>query len=103
MVPDKRLSQAAAMNTNFRNLALWAIIGLLVVALVMLFQQPSQRTAVRDITYSELLSQIEQGRVHDVTIAGNEVLGHLMIIASSQLTRRMKQISSRACKLKTFQ
>jgi cell division protease FtsH len=42
----------------------------------MLFQQPSQRTAVRDITYSELLSQIEQGRVHDVTIAGNEVLGH---------------------------
>ncbi|MBM3575929.1 MAG: cell division protein FtsH, partial [Alphaproteobacteria bacterium] len=64
------------MNTNFRNLALWAIIGLLVVALVMLFQQPSQRTAVRDITYSELLSQIEQGRVHDVTIAGNEVLGH---------------------------
>ena len=76
MVPDKRLSQAAAMNTNFRNLALWAIIGLLVVALVMLFQQPSQRTAVRDITYSELLSQIEQGRVHDVTIAGNEVLGH---------------------------
>ena len=64
------------MNANFRNLALWAIIGLLVVALVMLFQQPSQRTAVRDITYSELLSQIEQGRVHDVTIAGNEVLGH---------------------------
>ena len=31
------------MNANFRNLALWAIVGLLVVALVMLFQQPSQR------------------------------------------------------------
>jgi len=27
------------MNAHFRNLALWAIIGLLVVALVMLFQQ----------------------------------------------------------------
>ncbi len=64
------------MNANFRNLALWAIIGLLVVALVMLFQQPSQRTPIRDISYSELLSQVDQGRVHDVTIAGNEITGH---------------------------
>src|SRR5574341_166529 len=64
------------MNANFRNLALWAIIGLLVVALVMLFQQPGQRTPIRDITFSELLTQIDQGRVHDVTIAGSEVTGH---------------------------
>jgi cell division protease FtsH len=64
------------MNANFRNLALWAIVGLLVVALVMLFQQPSQRTAVREISYSEFLSQIDQGRIHDVTIAGNELMGH---------------------------
>ena len=64
------------MNLNFRNFALWAIIGLLVVALVMLFQQPNQRTPIRDISYSELLSQVEQGRVHDVTIAGNEITGH---------------------------
>jgi len=48
----------------------------------MLFQQPSQRTAVRDITYSELLSQIEQGRVHDMTIAAMKFLAILMIIAS---------------------
>ncbi|MBY6240527.1 ATP-dependent zinc metalloprotease FtsH [Methylosinus sp. Sm6] len=64
------------MNANFRNIALWAIIGLLVVALVMLFQQPGQRTPIRDISFSELLTQIDQGRVHDVTIAGNEITGH---------------------------
>ncbi len=64
------------MNPHFRNLALWAIIGLLVVALVMLFQQPGQRTPIRDISYSELLTQIDQSRVHDVTIAGNEIVGH---------------------------
>jgi len=57
-------------------LALWAIIGLLVVALVMLFQQPGQRTPIRDISFSELLTQIDQGRVHDVTISGNEINGH---------------------------
>jgi cell division protease FtsH len=64
------------MNANFRNIALWAIIGLLVTALVMLFQQPGQRTQIRDISFSELLTQIDQGRVHDVTIAGNEITGH---------------------------
>jgi cell division protease FtsH len=64
------------MNANFRNIALWAIIGLLVTALVMLFQQPGQRTQIRDITFSELTTQIDQGRVHDVTIAGNEITGH---------------------------
>ena len=33
------------MNPNFRNFALWVIIFLLVVALVMLFQNPGQRAA----------------------------------------------------------
>jgi len=64
------------MNAHFRNVALWAIIILLVVALVMLFQQPSQRASMRDITFSELLTKIDAGEVHDVTIAGNEISGH---------------------------
>jgi cell division protease FtsH len=32
------------MNANLRNFALWVIIGLLVLALITLFQNPSQRT-----------------------------------------------------------
>ena len=35
------------MNPNFRNFALWVIIILLVVALVMLFQNPGQRAPRR--------------------------------------------------------
>ena len=65
-----------AMNPQIRNIALWTIIGLLVAALVLLFHEPSQRTSIRDITFSELLTQIDQGRVHDVTISGNEITGH---------------------------
>ena len=64
------------MNPNFRNFALWVIIFFLVVALVMLFQNPGQRQQAQDITFSELLTQVDQGRVRDVTIAGNEVSGH---------------------------
>ena len=64
------------MNPNFRNFALWVIIFFLVVALVMLFQNPAQRQQTQDIAFSELLSQVDQGRVRDVTIAGSEITGH---------------------------
>ncbi|MGD0634019.1 MAG: ATP-dependent zinc metalloprotease FtsH [Beijerinckiaceae bacterium] len=64
------------MNPNFRNFALWVIIFLLVVALVMLFQNPGQRPASQEITFSQLLTEVDQGRVREVTIAGNDVTGH---------------------------
>ena len=64
------------MNPNFRNFALWVIIFLLVVALVLLFQNPGQRAQTQDITFSQLLTDVDQGRVHDVTIAGSEISGH---------------------------
>ncbi len=64
------------MNPNFRNFALWVIIILLVVALVMLFQNPGQRAASQDITFSQLLTEVDSGHVREVTIAGNEITGH---------------------------
>ncbi len=64
------------MNPNFRNFALWVIIFFLVVALVMLFQNPAQRQQTTSITFSELLNQVDQGRVRDVTISGNDITGH---------------------------
>jgi cell division protease FtsH len=64
------------MNPNFRNFALWVIIFLLVVALVMLFQNPGQHVPTQDVTYSQLLSEVDQGHVREVTIAGNEITGH---------------------------
>ena len=44
------------MNPNFRNFALWVIIFLLVVALVMLFQNPGQRSQTTEISFSQLLT-----------------------------------------------
>ncbi len=62
--------------SNFgKNLALWAIIGLLVIALFQLFQSPSSRGPVRDLPYSELLAEIEAGQVRDVVIKGDKVTG----------------------------
>ena len=63
------------MNPNYRNLALWAIIAVLLVALFNLFQTPQQRGAVREVAYSEFLQDVSAGRVKSVTIAGDRITG----------------------------
>ncbi len=63
------------MNSNFRNLALWVVIGLLLIALFNLFQSPTQRTSATEISYSQLLSEVDAGQIRSVTISGNEVTG----------------------------
>lgn len=45
------------MNPNFRNFALWVVIFLLVLALVTLFQSPSQRSNTNEIPYSQLINR----------------------------------------------
>ena len=60
---------------NFRNLAVWVIIALLLFALFNLFQGPAQRGASNDIPYSQFIQEVESGKVREVTIAGNEITG----------------------------
>ncbi len=64
------------MNNFGKNLALWIIIGLLLVALFNLFQTSSTRVPQQSIPFSELLNEVERGSVADVTIKGNQVSGH---------------------------
>src|SRR5436853_431078 len=63
------------MNANLRNFALWVIIVLLLLALFTLFQNPGQRTTAQDISFSQLLNEVDQGRVRDVLIQGPEIHG----------------------------
>ena len=63
------------MNANLRNFALWVIIVLLLLALFTLFQNPGQRTSAQDISFSQLLSEVDAGRVRDVLIQGPEIRG----------------------------
>ena len=63
------------MNANIRNFALWVIIVLLLLALFSLFQNPAQRQAANDISFSQLLTEVDQGRVRDVVIQGPEITG----------------------------
>src|SRR5580692_1907746 len=63
------------MNANFRNFALWVIIGLVLIALFNLFQNSGQRVAGRDIPYSQFLGEVDQGKVHNVIISGQQIAG----------------------------
>ncbi len=61
---------------NFKNFALWIIIGLLLVALFNLFQGPGRERPGTEMTYSQLLAEVDQGNIKDVTISGNTIAGH---------------------------
>jgi len=64
------------MNSNFRNFAIWVIIGLLLIALFNLFQNSSQRSRASEISYSQLLAEVANGNVKDAVISGSRISGH---------------------------
>src|SRR5574342_332695 len=64
------------MNSPFyKNLALWMVIGLIVIVLFNVFQasQPSRDKLV----FSDFLKRVEQGEVREVLIRGKAVAGKL--------------------------
>src|ERR1700712_1202219 len=63
------------MNANLRNFALWVIIVLLLLALFTLFQNPGQRASSQDLSFSQLLSEVDGGKVRDVLIQGPDIHG----------------------------
>jgi cell division protease FtsH len=64
--------------SNFgRNLALWVIIALLLVVLFNLFQPGASRPVAAQVAYSDFVSEVNGGRVRDVTIMGRTVNGQL--------------------------
>ena len=64
------------MNNFSKNLALWVIIGLLLIALFNLFQSPSTRGPQTSLAFSDFLAEVQAGRVADVVIQGNSISGH---------------------------
>ena len=61
------------MNSIFRNLGIWLVIGLLMLVVFNLLGPKESNNA--KITFSQLISQIESGSVLEVTIRGSEIVG----------------------------
>ncbi|HCP00569.1 MAG: cell division protein FtsH [Alphaproteobacteria bacterium] len=65
------------MNNFGRNIALWLIIALLIVALYNLFQSSNRQGAEQKLAFSDFIGQVETDQVVDVTIQGSDVKGTL--------------------------
>jgi len=64
------------VNNFGKNLALWIVIGLLLVALFNLFQTSANRGPQSTLAFSDFLNDVKRGQVSDVTIQGNTINGH---------------------------
>jgi cell division protease FtsH len=63
------------MNANLRNFALWVSIVLSLATALTLLQSSGQRATSEDISFSQALKEVDQGRVRDVVIQGAELHG----------------------------
>ena len=62
---------------NMKNLMMWGVIVLLVVGLFNLFQNPKRPMISDAIPFSNFLKNVEDGRVVQVEIKGNNIEGVL--------------------------
>ena len=62
---------------NLKNLMMWGLLVLLVVGLFQLFQTSDRSVSSNKIAFSNFLQQVEDGRVVQVEIIGNNIQGIL--------------------------
>ena len=65
------------MNSNFRNLAIWIIIALLLVALFNLVQNNPKSSRASAMDYSQFLTEVDNGNVRSAALSGNQISGVL--------------------------
>jgi len=83
---------------NLRNLVLWIIIALLLVALFNMFQGSTSHPSASAISYTQFNQEVVQGQIKRVTIQGEQITGQtqsgqqfttMSPASDSQLTSRM--------------
>ena len=61
---------------NFgKNIALWLVVGFLLIALFNLFQGTSSNNTNSKISFSDFISAIDSGNISEVDIKGNYIEG----------------------------
>jgi len=63
------------MKNFSKNIILWIVIGLLLIALFNLFQNSSSTSRATEISFSDFLIAAENGNISEVKIIGNNVNG----------------------------
>ena len=61
---------------GMRNIAVWLVVGLMLITLFNVFQGPSAQGASRNINFSQFTAEVDAGTIADVTIEGDSITGH---------------------------
>jgi len=61
------------LNTFYKNLSLWLVIGLIMILLFQFFNRPGEESG--EATYSDFLDKVEKGEVSRVTVQGERIHG----------------------------
>ncbi|MEN8258252.1 MAG: ATP-dependent zinc metalloprotease FtsH [Thermodesulfobacteriota bacterium] len=62
------------MNNFYKNISMWLIIGLAMVLLFQMFNNPQQ--GQETLSYSDFLARVESGSISQVTVQGDEITGN---------------------------
>ena len=60
---------------NMRNILVWAILLVLLLALFNMLQSPSEPEPTNEMNYSRFMDQVEDGQIRSVTIQGETITG----------------------------
>ena len=63
------------MNNMAKNLIIWMVIGVVVLAIFNMFQNNNTGQRSSQIAYSDFVAQVESGDMREVTIEGNNLYG----------------------------
>ncbi len=63
------------MKNFSKNIILWIVIGILLIALFNLFQNSSSNNSISEISFSDFLIAAENGNISEVKIIGNNING----------------------------
>ena len=64
------------MNQFYKNLALWLVIGIVLIALFNMFNQPLNPQS--EVVFSDFMDKVEQGQINEVVISGDNISGKYM-------------------------
>ncbi len=62
-------------NQNLRNIVVWVVIGLLVLALIQMLSPVSQQPKSTEIPWGQVMADAELGKIQEVTFRGNKMSG----------------------------
>ena len=63
------------MKNFSKNIILWVVIGILLIALFNLFQNSTSTNQSKEISFSDFLIAADNGNISEVKIIGNNVSG----------------------------